>query len=226
MGRRHRATMWLAVSDTGIGIPRDQLDRVFEPFFTTKELGKGTGLGLSTLYGIIKQLDGWIWVDSQEGAGSTFSIYLPRATDAVTAGEPAPPRDTDHGGTETILVAEDEDGVRRILVRVLAAKGYTVLPARHGEDAVRVAASHDGVIDLVVTDMVMPGLGGLALVEQLRASRPNVRVLFISGYTDDEIGRHGVLPVGATFLHKPFSLVTLAAAVRDSLGGLSPSGVP
>ena len=127
--------------------------------------------------------------------------------------------------SETILVAEDEDGVRRILVRVLAAKGYTVLTARDGEEALAVAAQHAGVIDLVVTDMVMPELGGLSLVERLRTTRPDVRALFISGYTDEEIGRRGVLPDGARFLHKPFSLAALGTAVRGALGELGASAI-
>jgi CheY-like chemotaxis protein len=211
----------LTVSDTGVGIPRDQLARVFEPFYTTKELGKGTGLGLSTLYGIIRQLEGFIGVESEEGRGTTFTIHLPRATGMVEEEQAAEPVDAgaNLGGVETILVAEDEAGVRSLLSRILRAHGYTVLEARDGADALRVSARHDGSVDLLITDLVMPMLGGIALSEGLQAARSELRVLFISGYTDNEIGRRGPLPAGAAFLQKPFAVQALLHAVRTALDG-------
>ena len=212
----------LALSDTGTGIPREHLVRIFEPFFTTKELGKGTGLGLSTIYGIVKQLNGYIWAESEEGAGSTFSIYLPRVTGPATEAEVPLSPVARLGGSETILVAEDEDSVRRLLIRILSSQGYAILSARDGEDALEVAANHGGAIDLLITDMVMPGISGLRLAERLREKWPGARVLFLSGYTEDEIGRRGVLPAGAAFLHKPFTIAALAAAVQHVLGNVGP----
>ena len=211
------AYVLLTVTDTGIGIPPEQLARVFDPFFTTKELGKGTGLGLSTLYGIIKQLEGFIWVESELGLGATFSIYLPQAI-GLEADIGAPTEPTELlGGPETILVAEDEDAVRRLLARILRAHGYTVLEARDGNDALRVATHHDGAIDLLVTDLVMPELGGMALADALAAARPAVCVLLISGYIESEIGRRGPIPDGAAFLQKPFARRDLLHAVRSAL---------
>ncbi|MDH5233858.1 MAG: ATP-binding protein [Gemmatimonadota bacterium] len=215
----------LAVADTGIGIPSEIRDRVFEPFFTTKELGKGTGLGLSTLYGIIKQLQGFIWLESEVGRGSTFTILLPRVPDpdgrqvpslrATTATSTAVGSADPGGGS--ILVAEDEESVRRVIERVLREDRHTLLLASDGDEALRLAAAHDGRIDLLITDIVMPGVGGLHLSEELRKAHPGLRVLLISGYTEQEIGHHGVLDAGVAFLHKPFSVGALRAAVRAAL---------
>jgi PAS domain S-box-containing protein len=207
----------LTVADTGFGIPRDQIGRVFEPFFTTKGLGKGTGLGLSTLYGIIRQLEGFIWVESEEQQGTTFTIYLPRASGVE---EDDPHRDepaTTGGGTETVLVAEDEDVVRRLITRILRSRGYSVLEATDGVDALAVSARHAGTIDLLVTDLVMPELGGTRLADALRGVRSTLRVLFTSGYTDSEIGRRGPIPDREAFLPKPFTVDALLAAVRATL---------
>ena len=212
------AYVLLAVSDTGVGIPRDQIDRVFEPFFTTKEVGKGTGLGLSTLYGIVKQSGGYVGVSSEVGVGTTFRIYLPRAEGQTTAPITDPGRTAKKaGGLETILVTEDEPQVATIIHRILQAKGYSVLTAGNGKEALAVSAGHAGRIDLLVTDVIMPELGGVELAEQLRRTRPATRVLYISGYTSSEMDRRGVLRAGSAFLQKPFTGSGLALAVRAVL---------
>jgi PAS domain S-box-containing protein len=221
----------LAVQDTGIGIPPEHHDRVFEPFFTTKELGKGTGLGLSTLYGIIKQLQGFIWLESTVGAGSTFTILLPRVPDPATGQVPSlratvaitVPAEVVDPGTGTVLVAEDEESVRRVIERVLTDDGHTLLLAHDGAEALRLSAAHVGRIDLLITDIVMPGVNGVHLSEELRKAHPGLKVLLISGYTEQEIGRRGVLDHGVSFLHKPFTVSALRAAVR-SLRGTSDGG--
>jgi CheY-like chemotaxis protein len=189
--------------------------RIFEPFFTTKEPGKGTGLGLSTVYGIVKQSGGDIMVYSEPGQGAAFKIYLPaRESSAInlpaTHAQPALSR-----GSETILLVEDEDMVRDLVRTVLRAAGYRVLEAAHGEAALSLAAQHQGAIDLLMTDVVMPHMGGRELAEQLKALRPGMKVLFTSGYTDDTVVRHGVLE--AEFLPKPFSPGGLASKVREVL---------
>ena len=207
----------LSVADTGVGIPRDQIGRVFEPFFTTKDVGKGTGLGLSTLYGIVKQSGGYIWVDSEVGMGTTFRIYLPRVLGVVVpSADPMLDR-LDARGSETVLVTEDEEAVRSLIIRALESEGYTVLPARHGRDALALAREHAGKIDLLVTDVIMPEMGGRELVEQLSAVRPGMRVLYISGYTNREIDRSGMLDAEAAFLPKPFTGSALTRAVRAAL---------
>ena len=213
----------LSVSDTGVGIPRENIGRVFEPFFTTKEVGKGTGLGLSTLYGIVKQSGGYVWVDSEVGVGTTFRIYLPRVeAEGAAATKPshALPKS---GGSETILVAEDEEAVGGLIRRLLEAEGYTVLASQNGAEALALASQYAGHIDLLLTDVVMPELGGRELADQLRAARSGIRVLFISGYTDSEIDRRGVLQPDAAFLQKPFTGSGLALAVRAALDGGAPS---
>jgi PAS domain S-box-containing protein len=207
----------LSVSDNGIGIPREQIDRVFEPFFTTKEVGKGTGLGLSTLYGIVKQSGGYIWVDSEVGVQTTFRIYLPRGQAGDVEATESPRARPASGGPETILLAEDEDAVRRLVRRILEMKGYTVLDARHGNDALAVSAHYPARIDLLLTDVIMPELGGRELVERMRQDRPGIRVLYMSGYTNSEIDRRGLLQPDTVFLHKPFSGSDLLLAVRSAL---------
>ncbi|HEX6534023.1 MAG TPA: ATP-binding protein [Gemmatimonadaceae bacterium] len=209
----------LTVTDTGAGMSPEVQARIFEPFFTTKPTGKGTGLGLSTVYGIVEQSGGRIDVASAPGRGTAFTIYLPRvpAAGAPLASSPAcaaRPR-----GTETVLLVEDEDAVRRLARRILEEQGYAVLEARDGHDALAVVASHDGPLDLVLTDVVMPRMNGRALVEQLLAARPALRVLYMSGYTDDEIIRRGLHRAGTSFLQKPFTADGLAEAVRAALEG-------
>ncbi len=207
----------LRVSDTGVGIAADQIDHLFEPFYTTKEVGKGTGLGLSTVYGIVKQSGGYIWVESQVGVGTVFSVYLPRAAGEVVALRDAP-QPTELTGTETVLVAEDEAAVSAVTCRTLRRAGYRVLAASNGREALTLASQHEGRIDLLLTDVIMPELGGRELSEQLRARRPDIRVLYMSGYTHDEIDGRGLMQKDAAFLHKPFEIRELATAVRAALG--------
>jgi CheY-like chemotaxis protein len=208
----------LAVSDTGQGMTDGVKAQVFEPFFTTKEPGKGTGLGLATVYGIVKTYGGHVAVDSAVGAGTTFTVLLPaegRPADA-SAGEPSglAPR-----GTETVLLVEDDDGVRRLARIALEAQGYTVLEAADGDEAVAAAESHTGSIHLLLTDVVMPHQGGREVVQAVRACRPGLKVLYMSGYTDDGVFRHGVSEAADAFLQKPFSPLGLARRVRAVLDG-------
>jgi signal transduction histidine kinase/ActR/RegA family two-component response regulator len=206
----------ISVTDTGCGIPKEIQDRIFEPFFTTKELGRGTGLGLSTVYGIVKQSNGFVWVYSEAGLGTTFKIHLPAAGAEAPAESGEAPLEH-RGGTETILLAEDEEPVRNGVRRVLERHGYRVLVARNGQDALRRAAAHDGEIALLITDVVMPEMGGAPLVERLRSLRPGIRVVFMSGYTDDDIVRRGIQTGAAGFIEKPFTASALTGAVRAAL---------
>jgi PAS domain S-box-containing protein len=208
----------LAVSDTGMGMTPEVKARVFEPFFTTKEPGKGTGLGLATVYGIVKQSGGFIWVYSEPGAGTAFKLYLPRVEEAAA---PLAPRTVvePQRGTETILLVEDEAPVRRVAREVLRRYGYKVLEARRGEEALAICQDHPGVIHLVVTDVVMPGMSGPELVQQLSVLRPGIKVLFASGYPGEAIAHHGILDQGVAFLQKPFSVAELASKVREVLEG-------
>ncbi len=204
----------LAVTDTGTGMDAQTKARIFEPFFTTKPVGKGTGLGLATVYGAVKQSGGYIWLYSEVGQGTSFKIYLPRidaAEPQAAAAEAAVPLD----GSETVLVAEDEDAVRQIIEKALQARGYTVMVARGGTEALAIAGRHAGQIDLLVTDVVMPDMNGRALSERLTHVRPTIKTLYLSGYTDDAILHHGVLEEGVAFLQKPFSLGALARKVRE-----------
>jgi signal transduction histidine kinase/ActR/RegA family two-component response regulator len=208
----------LSVSDTGIGMDRETRERAFEPFFTTKEVGKGTGLGLSTVYGIVKQSGGHIWVYSEEGLGTTFKIYLP-AVDAPIDVAPAPARQQRPipAGTETILLVEDEDGVRELIDELLTARGYRVISASRGVEALQIAEFLEEDIHLLVTDVVMPQMSGREVVMRLAPGRPNMRVLYLSGYTDDLILQHGALEPGAAFLQKPFGAAELARKVHEVL---------
>jgi signal transduction histidine kinase len=207
----------LTISDTGVGMDAKVKQLIFEPFFTTKEAGRGTGLGLSTCYGIVKQNGGYIWVYSEIGHGTTFKIYLPRvdapvedfARPSITQAIPQ--------GTETILLVEDEAAVRQIAARTLRAQGYTVIEAANGTEALQITHTHPGAINLILTDVVMPSMGGGALVEQLKALYPAIKMLFTSGYTDDTIVHHGQLKPGVQFIQKPFSPAALARKVRDVL---------
>lgn len=207
----------LAVSDTGVGMSRDVQARVFEPFFTTKEAGQGTGLGLATVYGIVKQNGGYIWVDSEPGDGTMFTIHLPLVEAPVAETGPIDAAQEMREGTETVLLVEDEDVVRAIARRVLTSRGYAVIEARHGHDALRVASEHAGPIHLLLTDVVMPGMSGHALARQLIDRCRGLKVLYMSGYTADAIIDHGELKPGLRLLQKPFTPRDLAQAVRGTL---------
>jgi len=209
----------LGISDTGTGMDQKTLSRIFEPFFTTKAKDKGTGLGLSTVYGIIRQSGGSIWVYSELGKGTTFKVYLPLVEEepqpAVATASAAPMK----GGSETVLLVEDEDMVRKLASELLAEGGYTVLEANGGEAAIHLGKEHTARIDLLITDVVMPKLSGKEVAEQLRAIHPETRVLFMSGYTDEAIVHHGIVDSGIAFIQKPFSERTLAQKIRDVLDG-------
>jgi PAS domain S-box-containing protein len=212
----------MAIRDTGSGMDADTVSRIFEPFFTTKEGSKGTGLGLATVYGIVQQSSGAIEVQSRVGHGTAFYIYLPRATDL---GKPAPIASVKSlTGTETVLLVEDDDRVRALVANMLRKNGYTVLLASAGDQALEIAARHRGRIDLLLTDVVMPGLSGRILSERLTSARPDTRVLYMSGYSDDAILRHGVKKAAAHFIQKPFSIDALAHKVRETLS--APSNIP
>ena len=207
----------LAVSDTGVGMDAGTQARIFEPFFTTKEKGRGTGLGLATVYGIVKQSGGWIWVYSEPGHGTTFKVYFPRvaAVAAPATASVAPP--TSVRGSETILVVEDDETIRNLVLKVLKGNGYTVLAAANGDEAERVAGQHRGRIHLLITDVVLPGLSGPEVARRLVTTRTDTRVLYLSGYTNDAVLRRGVLEAGVAFLQKPFTPGVLGRKIREVL---------
>ena len=207
----------LAISDTGCGMDAGTQARIFEPFFTTKEKGKGTGLGLATVYGIVKQSGGYIWVYSEPGHGTTFKIYLPRVAEATPVQEVGQAFSPPPAGSETILLVEDEDGVRKLGREFLESTGYTVLEAQNGAEAIQVANRHMGLIHLMVTDVVMPQMSGRELAHRLAPVRPEMKVLYMSGYTDNAVVRRGILDRGTAFLQKPFPLSGLARKVREVL---------
>ncbi|SPE39245.1 Multi-sensor hybrid histidine kinase (fragment) [Candidatus Sulfopaludibacter sp. SbA3] len=214
----------LAVSDNGEGMDEETRNHVFEPFYTTKAQGRGTGLGMSAVYGIVKQSGGWIWVYSEPGKGTTVKVYLPRVDASISVTEgPQPPADK-LGGTETVLVVEDQDEVRNLTSEVLESYGYRVLTAENGAAALDICGRFEGAIHLVITDVVMPGISGRELAQRLRVIRPDTRLLFMSGYTDNVAVYRAEVDAGAAFLQKPFSPVGLAGKVREALrpaGGLA-----
>jgi signal transduction histidine kinase len=211
----------VSLTDTGSGMDAPTKARIFEPFFTTKEKGKGTGLGLSTVYGIVRQSGGNIWVYSEPGLGTTFKIYLPLIDAAVGAASPTKPVKTaapHTASTGTILVVEDEESIRDICKRILGAVGYTVLTAATGSDALATCEQQAGEIHLLLTDVVMPRMGGRGLAERVTSLRPGIKVLYMSGYSDDAIAHHGTLAPGTHFIAKPFSAADLVGKVREVLG--------
>jgi nitrogen-specific signal transduction histidine kinase/ActR/RegA family two-component response regulator len=207
----------LAVSDTGVGISAEQQARVFDPFYSTKDVAKGSGLGLATVYGIVKQSDGYIWVYSERGVGTTFKIYLPvdRADRPSTRPAHSPLEWT--RGTETILLVEDADIIRHLAREIVGRAGYRVLEAADADEAMKMASRHIGVIDLLLTDVIMPGASGVDLAVRLRQIRPDVPVLYMSGYTDNATVRNGLLSEGASFLQKPFTPESLLRKIRQAL---------
>jgi CheY-like chemotaxis protein len=207
----------VSVSDTGVGMDAATRERIFEPFFTTKALGKGTGLGLSTVYGIVKQSGGSITVYSQPGQGCTFRIYFPVVTDAGAESTSSAGTTDEPTGDETVLIAEDDAHVRALVRRCLVSRGYIVLEASHGQEALEVATAHNGPIHLLLTDVVMPSLSGRELAERLAVQRPAMRVLFMSGHSEEAIQRHGVLTAASAFLEKPLMPTELGRRVRRVL---------
>ncbi|HYL55470.1 MAG TPA: response regulator [Gemmatimonadales bacterium] len=207
----------LAVTDTGTGMDAKTKARIFEPFFTTKPVGKGTGLGLATVYGVVEQSGGYIWLYTELGHGTSFKIYLPRVDAAQSQAAVDEPAAGSVDGSETVLVAEDEEAVRQIIEKSLEARGYRVLSAGDGGTALERASAHAGAIDLLVSDVVMPDMNGRELSRRLTEARPNVKTLYLSGYTDDAILHRGVLQEGVAFLQKPFSLRALARKIRQVL---------
>jgi CheY-like chemotaxis protein len=212
------AYVLLSVSDTGCGMDAETQSHIFEPFFTTKEHGKGTGLGLATVYGIVQQSGGRILVESHPGRGATFRIYLPRAEGAVRLEQAPNALARSSAGSETILLVEDEAIVRRLVQQVLRINGYSVLEAGQGADALQLCEQQEYSIDLLLTDVVMPGMCGRELAERAAVVRPEMKVLFMSGYTDDVVVRHGVLDADIAFIQKPFTPAALTQKVRDVLG--------
>jgi CheY-like chemotaxis protein len=207
----------IAVSDNGTGMDAATRQHIFEPFFTTKEKGKGTGLGLATVYGIVKQAGGDIWVYSERGHGTTFKLYFPRVMEEIA--KPAA-TETAHTGEslETVLLVEDEKAVRDLAVKMLQKLGYRILTAGNGAEAMEISRAHSGPIALLLTDVVMPGMSGRQLADALRPQRPDMKVLFLSGYTEDTIVHHGVLDDTVQFLPKPFSREVLSKKLRAVLG--------
>ena len=207
----------ISVADTGHGMDKETQSRIFEPFFTTKEKGKGTGLGLSTVYGIVKQSSGYVFAQSEVGAGTIFYVYLPRVEESAEELSPAKTQQNEAGGCETVLLVEDEESVRELVRLPLAARGYKVLEAENGECGLRLAEGCKERIDILITDVVMPGIGGRELAKRLLSLRPGISVLYLSGYTEDAVVTQGALGPGTAFLQKPFTLQNLAKKVREVL---------
>jgi CheY-like chemotaxis protein len=211
------AYVMLGVSDTGIGMDRQTQERIFEPFYTTKGLHEGTGLGLSTVYGIVNQSGGHIWVYSEPGTGTTFKVYFPQ-TDAPIDVEAAPLPAAVGRGDETILLVEDDDQVRLVAHTILARQGYLVLEASNADDALRICEEHDAPIHLLLSDVVLPKVGGRRAAERISALRPQIKLLFMSGYTDEAMMQHGILDAQAAYLQKPLTPESLTRRVRQVLG--------
>jgi CheY-like chemotaxis protein len=207
----------LTLTDTGCGMDQATKMRLFEPFFTTKEIGKGTGLGLATVYGIVKQSGGHIEVESELGKGAAFTIYLPRVDEKNLGEKSAPGLKKSPMGQETVLLVEDDAIVRNLAETSLERCGYRVLVAKDGHDALRMAGEHEGPIHLLISDVVMPGMGGRAVAEGMKTLRPEMKILYISGYPTDEVVRQGILEATTPFLPKPFKPVQLARKVREVL---------
>ena len=217
----------ISVADTGHGMDKETQSRIFEPFFTTKEKGKGTGLGLSTVYGIVKQSSGYVFAQSEVGAGTIFYVYLPRVEDSAEELSPVKAPQKEAGGCETVLLVEDEESVRELVRVTLASRGYKVLEAENGECGLRIADDFKERIDILITDVVMPGMGGRELAKRLLSLRPGINVLYLSGYTEDAVVTQGTLGPGTAFLQKPFTLQNLAKKVREVLLSHStPATVP
>ena len=208
----------LGVSDTGMGMDKKTQSLIFEPFFTTKEVGKGTGLGLATFYGIVKQSRGYIWVYSEPGQGTTFELYLPAVDSEAVSKEREEISPEELTGSGTILIVEDDDALRKLACEILKPRGYNILEAKNGMEALQVGASHSGQIHLMLTDVVMPKMGGPELAELLRPLRPDMKVIYMSGYTDNAIMHHGVLSPGIELLEKPFTMARLKRKVCEVLG--------
>jgi PAS domain S-box-containing protein len=221
LGATPGAYVMLCVSDTGTGMDKSTLARIFEPFFTTKEKGRGTGLGLSTVFGIVKQSGGSVWVYSEPGLGTTFKVYLPRVDDELTVNDPAAVGTL--RGSETILLVEDEDQVRQIAGGILRRHGYAVLDACNAGEALLLSEAHPGRIHLLLSDVVLPKMSGPALARRLALSRPDMRVLCMSGYTDDAAVRHGVIDAELAYLQKPITVETLTRKVRSVLDAADPA---
>jgi len=218
LGSRPGPYVLLKVSDDGTGMDAETQRRIFEPFFTTKKKGQGTGLGLATVYGIVKQSGGYIWVDSAPGIGTTVQVFLPRvAEEAEATARPVAEPTAAQRGRETVLLVENEDMLRAMMREVLESSGYRVLEAVSGDQALSVGAQFEGPIHLVLTDIIMPGLSGPEAARRLVQTRPDMRILFTSGYPDDALGREGTLEGGLPFLAKPFTYEALGHKVREVL---------
>jgi two-component system, cell cycle sensor histidine kinase and response regulator CckA len=207
----------LTVTDTGIGMDAETQSHVFEPFFTTKERGKGTGLGLATVYGVVKQSGGFIWVSSELGKGTTFEIFFPRVSESAKAIVQDTGTSGTWTGTETILLVEDDEALRNMVLNSLSEAGYMVLAAANGAEALRITRERSGNIDLLLTDVVMPGMSGTRAADSIVALCPDVKVIYMSGYTDFAAGHDAILKEGRRFLQKPYKLHDLARAVREAL---------
>jgi len=213
----------MRVRDDGVGMSREVLERAFEPFFTTKGVGQGTGMGLATVYGIVQQSRGYVGADSEQGRGTTFTILLPACAPAEGTAEEVSGGVVGTGGAETVLLVEDEEAVRVMAQRVLSRAGYQIIVAADGHTALLASESSDRRIDLLLTDVVMPGMGGRELAERLFQLRPGLRILFMSGYAEDFIAHQGMLEPGVQLITKPFLPIDLVRRVREVLDAPVPT---